>query len=185
MDVELTSEDRLRLNVLAVNAEAIRINENSLQVFGLKGEREMKAQLHPAGNTDRYLKKVRELLASVALDSPGGYPVFLQRWTRMGQVDHQRLGSLLKLAEPEAVMAVVCSPGLTHELALRAWWCDPQAEKIRVQIEREMTSLEREKRFEEVACWRDTTRLRGDLREALRELGQEERKSALLSGGRG
>ena len=71
------------------------------------------------------------LLASVALDSPGGYPVFLQRWTRMGQVDHQRLGSLLKLAEPEAVMAVVCSPGLTHELALRAWWCDPQAENAR------------------------------------------------------
>lgn len=135
MDVELSSEDRLRLNVLAVNAEAIRINENSLEVFGLKGEREMKAQLHPSGNTDRYLKKVRELLATVALDSPGGYPVFLQRWTRMGQVDHQRLGNLLKLAEPEAVMAVVCSPGLTHELAQRAWWCDPQAENARRMLQ--------------------------------------------------
>jgi len=60
---------------------------------------------------------------------------------------------------------------------------DPQVERTRVQIEREMSSLEREKRFEEVACWRDTTRLRGELREALRELGQEERKAALLSDG--
>ena len=71
-----------------------------------------------------------------------------------------------------------------YEVDQRRRGGDPQAEKIRVQIEREMTSLEREKRFEEVACWRDTTRLRGDLREAMRELGQEERKSALLSGGR-
>ena len=135
MQVKLTSEDRLRLNVLAVNAEAIRINENSLEVFGLKDGREMKAQLHPAGNSDHYLKKVRELLATLALDSPGGYPVFLQRWTRMGQIDHQRLTSLLKLAEPEAVMAVVCSPGLTHELAQLAWWCEPQAENARRMLQ--------------------------------------------------
>lgn len=135
MQVELTSEDRLRLNVLAVSAEAIRINENSLEVFGLKDGREMKAQLHPAGNSDRYLKKVRELLATLALDSPGGYPVFLQRWTRMGQVDHQRLASLLKLAEPEAVMAVVCSPSLTHQLAQLAWWCEPQAENARRMLQ--------------------------------------------------
>jgi len=57
---------------------------------------------------------------------------------------------------------------------------DPQVERIQVQIEREMSSLEREKRFEEVACWRDVTRLSGELREALRELSLEERKAALV-----
>lgn len=133
--MDLTSEDLLRLNVLAVNAEAIRIDENSLEVFGLKGDKEMKAQLHPTGNPDRYIKQVRELLASIALDSPGGYPVFIQRWTRTGQVESARLPSLLKLAEPEAVMAVVCSPSLSNELAHRAWWCEPQAEYARRLLE--------------------------------------------------
>ncbi|MCW8945471.1 MAG: sulfur reduction protein DsrS [Sedimenticola sp.] len=133
--MELTHEDQLRLHVLAVNADAIRINENSMELFGLKGEKEMKAQLHPTGNQDRYVKQVREVLASIALDSPGGYPVFMQRWTRTGQVDSTRLASLLKLAEPEAVMAVVCSPGLTTELARLAWWCEPHAEYARRLLE--------------------------------------------------
>jgi hypothetical protein len=133
--VDLTSEDLLRLNVLAVNADAIRINENTLEVFGLKGDKEMKAQLHPTGNQDRYIKQVREVLASIALNSPGGYPVFIQRWTRTGQVESTRLASLLKLAEPEAVMAVVCSTGLTTELARLAWWCEPHAEYARRLLE--------------------------------------------------
>ncbi|MCW8883216.1 MAG: sulfur reduction protein DsrS [Sedimenticola sp.] len=133
--MELTSEDLLRLNVLAVNADAIRLNENTLELFGRKGSKEMKVQLHPTGNQDRYVKQVREVLATVALDSPGGYPVFIQRWTRMGQVDSTRLANLLRLAEPEAVMAVVCSPGLTNELAQLAWWCEPHAEYARRLLE--------------------------------------------------
>lgn len=133
--MELTHEDLLRLNVLAVNVDAIRINENSMEVYGKKGEKELRVILHPDGNPDRYLKKVRELLAGIALDSPGGYPVFIQRWTRMGQVESTRMSSLLKLAEPEAVMAVVCSPGLTNELAQLAWWCEPQAEYARRMLE--------------------------------------------------
>lgn len=133
--MQLTNEDLLRLNVLAVNAEAIRINESRLEVLGLKGQRELKVALHPNGNTERYLRQVRELLAGIALNSPGGYPVYIQRWTRMGQVDSSRLASLLKLAEPEAVMAVVCSPGLTNELARLAWWCEPQAEYARRMLE--------------------------------------------------
>lgn len=133
--MELTNEDLLRLNVLAVNAEAIRIDESRMEVLGRKGDRELKVVLHPGGNPDRYLKKVRELLAGVALGSPGGYPVFIQRWTRMGQVESSRMSSLLKLAEPEAVMAVVCSPGLSHDLARLAWWCEPQAEYARRLLE--------------------------------------------------
>lgn len=133
--MQLSNEDLLRLNVLAVNAEAIRINESRLEVLGLKGQRELKVALHPNGNPERYLRQVRELLAGIALNSPGGYPVYIQRWTRMGQVDSSRLASLLKLAEPEAVMAVVCSPGLTNELARLAWWCEPQAEYARRMLE--------------------------------------------------
>lgn len=133
--MELTHEDLLRLHVLAVNADAIRIDENSMEVIGKKGAKDLKVVLHPDGNPDRYLKKVRELLAGAALGSPGGYPVFIQRWTRMGQVESTRMSSLLKLAEPEAVMAVVCSPGLSHELARLAWWCEPQAEYARRLLE--------------------------------------------------
>lgn len=133
--MELSSEDSLRLNVLIANAEAVRIDENALVVYGINGEREMKVQLNPNCRTDKYLMAVREMLSSAVLDSPGGYPVFLRRWTRMGQIDSDQLDRLLKLGEPEAVMAVVCSPGLTDELARLAWWSAPYAEYARRMLE--------------------------------------------------
>jgi len=128
---ELSSEDSLRLNVLVTNAEAIRIDENQMVVYGLNGDQEMRVELNPTCRSDRYLTRVREVLSSAVLDSPGGYPVFLRRWTRMGQIDNDQMDRLLKLGEPEAVMAVVCSPGLTNELARRAWWAAPYAEHAR------------------------------------------------------
>lgn len=133
--MDLSSEDALRLNVLIANAEAVRIDENTMEVYGLQGERELKATLHPTDRADKYLARVREMLSSAVLDSPGGYPVFLRRWTRMGQIDSGQLDRLLKLGEPEAVMAVVCSPGLTDELARRAWWCAPYSEYARRMLE--------------------------------------------------
>ena len=133
--LELSSEDALRLNVLIANAEAVRIDENTMDVLGLQGEQELKVSLHPTGRADKYLTRVREMLSSAVLDSPGGYPVFLRRWTRMGQIDSDQLDRLLKLGEQEAVMAVVCSPGLTDELARRAWWCAPYSEYARRMLE--------------------------------------------------
>jgi len=44
------------------------------------------------------------MLSSHVLGSPGGYPVFLQRWTRMGQTRDTQLDKLLLLGEPEAVV---------------------------------------------------------------------------------
>ena len=38
---------------------------------------------------------------------------------------------MLLLGEPEAVVGVVCAPGLTDELARRAWWAMPEAENAR------------------------------------------------------
>jgi len=131
MTIELTSEDSLRLNVLAANADAIRINENTMEIVGLHGDQEMHVQLHPTGSSDRYLKEVRELLASLVLDSPGGYPVFINRWARMGQIQSDRLDCLLKIGNPDAVMAAVSSPGMNDQLARLAWWCEPQAEYAR------------------------------------------------------
>lgn len=133
--MELSPEDALRLNVLLANAEAVRIDENSMTVFGLAAGNEMKFPLTPTGRTDQYLKLVRSTLSSVVLDSPGGYPIFLRRWTRMGQIDHEQMDRLLKLGEPEAVMAVVCSRNLSDELARRAWWCAPWSEHARRMLE--------------------------------------------------
>ncbi|MDH3354145.1 MAG: sulfur reduction protein DsrS, partial [Chromatiales bacterium] len=118
--MQLSSEDNLRLNVLITQAEAIRIDENEMIVYGLQGEQEMRVALNPTMRADKYLEQVRELLASVVLDSPGGYPIFLRRWSRMGQIDSDQLDRLLRSGEPEAVMAVVSAPGLTNELARRA-----------------------------------------------------------------
>lgn len=133
--MELSSEDALRLNVLIANAEAVRIDENSMTVYGLNGEQEMKFPLNPTGRREQYLQAVRSMLSGAVLDSPGGYPVFLRRWTRMGQIDNDQLDRLLKLGEPEAVMAVVCARNLSDELARRAWWCAPYSEHARRMLE--------------------------------------------------
>ena len=71
------------------------------------------------------------------LGSPGGYPIFLRRWTRMGQARDESLDKLLQLGEPEAVVAVVHAPGLTDEQARRAWWCMPSSENARRMLKNE------------------------------------------------
>ena len=134
----LSTEDQLRLNVLlANNVEAIRIDEQALQVHGLAGEQEAALQLNPNCRPEQYLRRVRELLSSHVLGSPGGYPVFLQRWTRMGQAKHGQLEKLLLLGEPEAVVAVAGAPDLTDELARRAWWIQPTADIARRMLQRQ------------------------------------------------
>lgn len=135
--LELSSEDSLRLNVLINNVEAIRIEERSLTVFGLSARGEARVRLNPTGRADQYLKAVREFLSSCALGSPSGYPVHLNRWTRMGQARDANLAKLLMLGEPEAIAAVVCAPGLTNVLAQRAWWADPSSENARRMLARE------------------------------------------------
>ncbi len=130
--VELTSEDVLRLNVLlASKPQAIRIDESSMSVLGLSDRGEARVPLNPVGRDEQYIRKVKELLSGHILGSPGGYPVYLKRWTRMGQMRDQSLEQLLLLGEPEAVVGVVCAPGLTDELARRAWWAMPEAENAR------------------------------------------------------
>lgn len=136
--MELSAEDALRLNVLLANPlHAVRIDESSMRVHALSDDGEASVQLNPRGRDDQYLKKVRELLSSQVLGSPGGYPVFLRRWTRMGQARDDNLEQLLLLGEPEAVVAVVHAHGLTDEIARRAWWAMPVADNARRMLERD------------------------------------------------
>ena len=129
---ELANEDRFRLHVLLANQpQAIRIDESRMIVYGLAVDGEAKIVLNPIGPPERYLRAVRELLSGQILGSPGGYPVYLQRWTRMGQMRDRSLEPLLLLGEPEAVVAAACAPGLTDELARRAWWAMENAENAR------------------------------------------------------
>lgn len=129
--LELSSEDSLRLNVLVMNVEAVRIDERTMTVYGLSARGEAKVPLNPTGRAEQYLKAVREFLSSAALGSPSGYPVHLNRWTRMGQARDTNLAKLLMLGEPEAITAVVGAPGLTDELARRAWWAEPTSDHAR------------------------------------------------------
>ncbi len=93
-----------------------------------------RVDLKPAGNPVRYLRAVRESLSVLALGTPGGYPVFIRRWTRSGALETDRLTRLLCLGEPEAVVAVAASRNLDDELARRAWWCLPTAEVARLML---------------------------------------------------
>jgi hypothetical protein len=134
----LTPEDSLRLNVmLAGDIQAIRIDATNMTIHGLSPRGTAIVKLHPVGRSDQYLRTARELLAGFALGSPGGYPVYLQRWTRMGQARDKGLDRLLLLGEPEAVTSVAYSNGLTDELARRAWWAMPVADHARRMLERE------------------------------------------------
>jgi len=123
--------------MLAGDIQAIRIDATNMTIYGLSPRGTATVKLHPTGRSDQYLRTARELLAGFAIGSPGGYPVYLQRWTRMGQARDKGLDRLLLLGEPEAVTSVAYSNGLTDELARRAWWAMPVADHARRMLERE------------------------------------------------
>jgi len=136
--MDLSAEDNLRLNVLlAQNLHAVRIDESKMVVFALTDKGEAKVPLNPNCRDEKYIKQVKAVLSTHVMGSPGGYPVFLKRWTRMGQARDESLAQLLMLGEDEAVVAAVHAAGLTDELAERAWWAMPNAENARRMLEKE------------------------------------------------
>ncbi|MFO8023617.1 hypothetical protein [Thiohalophilus sp.] len=136
--MELSNEDALRLNVLLnQDLQAIRIDESKMIVYGLSDKGEATIPLNPNCRDEQYIKQVKELISTHVLGSPGGYPVFLRRWTRMGQTRDKSLDKLLQLGESEAVVAVVHAEGLTDDLARRAWWAMPNSENARCMLRRE------------------------------------------------
>ena len=136
--MELSAEDNLRLNVLlAQKLQAVRIDESKMIVHALTEKGEAKVVLNPNCKDEKYLKEVKALFSTHVMGSPGGYPVFLKRWTRMGQARDESLQQLLLLGEPEAVVAAVHAPGLSDEQAERAWWIMPTADNARRMLEKE------------------------------------------------
>ncbi|MFW2373506.1 MAG: sulfur reduction protein DsrS [Gammaproteobacteria bacterium] len=136
--MDLSPEDSLRLNVLLTQGLlAVRVDESRMLVYALTERGEAKVNLNPNCRNEQYIRNVKSLLSSHSLGSPGGYPVYLKRWTRMGQARDDSLEQLLLLGEEEAVVAVVHAPGLTNELARRAWWCSPTSDNARRMLEKE------------------------------------------------
>ena len=133
--MELAPEDSLRLNVMLANKpQAVRIDESRMILYALSEKGEMEIPLNPTVKDELYLKWVRELLSTQVLGTPSGYPLHLQRWTRMGHLQLENVEELLLLGEPEAVVAVVYSQDLTDELARRAWWAMEDAENARQML---------------------------------------------------
>ena len=136
--MELSAEDSLRLNVLlSQELHAVRIDESKMIVYALTGKGEAKVALNPIGKDEAYTKEVKALFSTHVMGSPGGYPVYLKRWTRMGQARDESLAQLLLLGEPEAVVAAVHAPGLSDELASRAWWAMPTSENARRMLDKQ------------------------------------------------
>ena len=132
---EISPEDDLRLNVmLAQKPEAVRIDESKLVVYALTEKGQARIELNPNCEESVYLRRVKAMLSSQVMGSPGGYPVFLERWTRMGQSRDTNLEQLLLLGESEAIVAVAHAPGLTETLARRAWWAMPDAVNARQML---------------------------------------------------
>lgn len=138
MSDALAPEDLLRLQVLlAQDLKAVRLDDANQALVALTNKGEATVPLHPTCRAERYMRLVQELLSGHALGSPGGYPVYLTRWTRHGQMETENLGRLLLIGEPEAVVAVVHSPALTDELASYAWWAMPTIENARLMLRRD------------------------------------------------
>lgn len=121
--MSLSSEDQLRIQVmLHNNPKALRIDENHMVLYAWTPNGEASIPLSPNLPNEQYLKALREMLSEHVLGSSGGYPLYLKRWSRMGHTGEQHLEQFLLLAEPEAVVSVANSPGLTIELARLVWW---------------------------------------------------------------
>jgi len=149
--MELANEDSLRLNILLCqNVKAIRISESDMILYALLldadadadadpdsdvvkdiQEKEVSIKLNPICKSERYIKSVKEFLSSYFLNSPAGYPVYINRWTRMGQVKNEKAGELLKIGEPEAIIAIIFSDSISVEHARYAWWAYPSVESAR------------------------------------------------------
>lgn len=138
----LTPEDTLRLNVLISTCVAIRIDVYKLVVVGLtEDKKEQTITLNPTTDSSKYIQAVQKLLVNQVLGSMGGYPSYLKRWSRMGQVSSSNLTSLLKIGNIEAVVAVSNSQNLNDEVLDLVWWCatntDQQAEIGRFLLTRD------------------------------------------------
>ena len=131
--MNLSNEDNLRMNVLLhQELYAIRIDESKMVVYGLSEKGEATVPLKPNCKDEVYIKQVKELISTKILGSPGGYPIFLRRWTRMGQSrTNESLERLLLLGESEAIVAVVNADVVSNEVARRAWWAMPTAANAR------------------------------------------------------
>lgn len=137
--MNLSNEDNLRMNVLLhQDLHAIRIDESKMIVYGLSDKGEAKVPLKANCKDEVYIKQVKELISTHVLGSPGGYPIFLRRWTRMGQSrTNESLERLLLLGESEAIVAVVNADDVTNEIARRAWWAMPTADNARCLLRHE------------------------------------------------
>jgi len=103
--MELSAEDSLRLNVLlAQDLQAIRIDESKMIVYALTEKGEARVRLNSNCKDEKYIKEIKAMFSTHVMGSPGGYPVFLKRWTRMGQARDESLQQLLLLGESEAVV---------------------------------------------------------------------------------
>lgn len=131
--MNLSNEDNLRMNVLLhQDLQAIRIDESKMIVYGLSDKGEAKVPLKANCKDEVYIKQIKELISTHVLGSPGGYPIFLRRWTRMGQSrTNESLERLLLLGESEAIVAVVNADEVTNEIARCAWWAMPTADNAR------------------------------------------------------
>ena len=132
----LSNEDNLRLNVLLrQNLYALRIDESKMLIEALTDRGEGQVALNPNCRDEKYIAMVKELISTYVLGSPIGYPVYIHRWVRMGQSrKEQSLQNLLKLGEPEAVVAVAHSRDLPVESARHAWWAQPTEENARTLL---------------------------------------------------
>lgn len=121
--MSLSDEDKLRLHVLITqDVTAIRINESAMVLQALTRSGEADVPLHPQGPIETYLKTVREFLSEHYLGIPGGYPLHLSTWTRMGDTNNT-LDKMLLLGEPEAIVAAACSTTVSIDIARGIWWC--------------------------------------------------------------
>ena len=132
----LCNEDNLRLNVLLrQKLYALRIDESKMLIEALTERGEAQIVLNANCRDEKYIGMVKETISTYVLGSPIGYPVYIHRWTRMGQSRKaESLQNLLKLGEAEAVVAVAHTKDLPVDIARHVWWALPTEDIARTLL---------------------------------------------------
>ena len=119
----------------------------------------------PGDPLERFLSGKRESLGRSALDILSSvYERRRLHQDQMQRMDHEACSIGSGLLQIEG-----CPVG-----------AHPGIDRRRDSLESQLASLQRERRMHEVATWRDTTRLRADLRTAMGELEAENRRWGFL-----
>ena len=138
-------------------------------------------ETYSTGNLQTY--SVQPDAGSQSIDNMISDKVKLRKGRLMDLVYQIRERTFLKDSNLEKIDHDICECD-SEIMRLESWYigCNPLIDKRKNSLEKDVRSLEAERRDEVVASWKDLSRLKGDFFEALSEYQAASRRYQILGG---